>query len=369
MTCDAKGYFVVLSGSVMAHCVHFVPRMVPRAPRWLANEVAKPPPRLPGHCCQRRKRTRAHAATGRFDDDLEPLEGRDMDEQSTMAAAVAAEKELLDKYGLTVNSLFIRPDGRDYPQDEWTDGPLDDDKLGIGSVTDSMEGFEDDYGDDDKGDAGQANREKSEAQKRFEEELEFQFAGRQQFQLEQVYDKAFELHHAQMERSVNPYATTNFYSKVLEDIDNIDATLSTETSPIPTWARAMFVLEGTFDEFNESVRASLEKLGERTSDVIDAAMLKEYEQSVAELAGDFDYNILRKLRPAAQLKMEEEQDEDISGVGDNLDAMLNVLPGLEAQVESSAYASDILGPVDDDDQGEEMFFDDADDEEGSNIDF
>lgn len=46
-----------------------------------------------------------------------------------------------------------------------------------------------------------------------------------------MQEKAFELHHSQMARSVNPYATTLYYAQFLQDISKIDE--AGETSDIP----------------------------------------------------------------------------------------------------------------------------------------
>lgn len=46
-----------------------------------------------------------------------------------------------------------------------------------------------------------------------------------------MQDMAFVLHHSQMARSVNPYATTLYYAEFLRDMSKIDE--GGETSDIP----------------------------------------------------------------------------------------------------------------------------------------
>jgi hypothetical protein len=60
------------------------------------------------------------------------------------------------------------------------------------------------------------------------------------------------------------------------------------------------------------------------------------------MQGDFDYSQL--TFPTAEGLYIEEQKEDLSGVGDSLDALLDVLPGKDAALESQAqdYADEIM---------------------------
>lgn len=52
-----------------------------------------------------------------------------------------------------------------------------------------------------------------------------------------MQEMAFELHHSQMARSVNPYATTLYYARFLQDMSEIDET--GETSDIPGYGGRM----------------------------------------------------------------------------------------------------------------------------------
>lgn len=60
------------------------------------------------------------------------------------------------------------------------------------------------------------------------------------------------------------------------------------------------------------------------------------------LQGDFDYSQL--TFPTAEGVYLEEKKEDLSGVGDNLDDLLDVLPGKDAAAEAQAqdYADEIM---------------------------
>jgi hypothetical protein len=60
------------------------------------------------------------------------------------------------------------------------------------------------------------------------------------------------------------------------------------------------------------------------------------------LQGDFDYSQL--TFPTAEGLYTEEPKEDLRGVGDSLDALLDVLPGKDAALESQAdeYAEEIM---------------------------
>jgi hypothetical protein len=58
-----------------------------------------------------------------------------------------------------------------------------------------------------------------------------------------LQDMAFVLHHSQMARSVNPYATTLYYAKFLEDMSKVDE--AGETSDIPGCALCCYFLDLT----------------------------------------------------------------------------------------------------------------------------
>jgi hypothetical protein len=96
-----------------------------------------------------------------------------------------------------------------------------------------------------------------------------------------MQSKAFELHHSQMARSANPYATTLYYAQYLEDISKIDD--AGETSDIPGWIRAIFVMERTFDEWNASLHQQLLLSQTRLERDFQARKLQEYRDSVTEL--------------------------------------------------------------------------------------
>lgn len=84
-----------------------------------------------------------------------------------------------------------------------------------------------------------------------------------------------------MARSVNPYATTLFYANVLEDMSKIDE--AGETSEIPAWIRALFVMERNFDGWNEALREKLLANQVTLAKNFDARKLAEYRDSVSEL--------------------------------------------------------------------------------------
>lgn len=74
-----------------------------------------------------------------------------------------------------------------------------------------------------------------------------------------VQDMAFTLHHAQMERSYNPYQTTMRFSKVLFDLQDADFNIRSPANRaarnIPIWIRANFIFEQGFDEWNNATRS------------------------------------------------------------------------------------------------------------------
>lgn len=96
-----------------------------------------------------------------------------------------------------------------------------------------------------------------------------------------MQEKAFELHHGQMARSVNPYATTLFYANVLEDMSKIDE--AGETSDIPAWIRALYVMERNFDGWNEALREKLLASQVALAKNYKAQKLAEYRESVSQL--------------------------------------------------------------------------------------
>ena len=60
------------------------------------------------------------------------------------------------------------------------------------------------------------------------------------------------------------------------------------------------------------------------------------------MQGDFEYSQL--TFPTAEGMYVEEEKEDLSGIGDNLDGLLDVLPGKDAaaEIEAQSYADEIM---------------------------
>jgi hypothetical protein len=88
-----------------------------------------------------------------------------------------------------------------------------------------------------------------------------------------------------------------------------------------------------------------------------------------QIQGEFDYNKLEVPSLRAEQAAEE---EDISGIGDDLDKLMNVLPGLDAEARAQAqeFAAELMIPdsegVDDNEEiGPDMF---GSDDEGDDLD-
>jgi hypothetical protein len=70
-------------------------------------------------------------------------------------------------------------------------------------------------------------------------------------------DKGFEVHHSQIERSTNIYATTQLYARVLERLDQVQA--NNAPNDVPQWALATMVMDEGFDEWNVEVKEKLQQ--------------------------------------------------------------------------------------------------------------
>jgi hypothetical protein len=94
-----------------------------------------------------------------------------------------------------------------------------------------------------------------------------------------VQEKAFELHHRQRERCWNPYAVTNLFGSILEDVSHRGI------SEIPIWIRAVFELEENFEEWNNESIAKMDAYNKRSAKELgkEGVMMREYRDSLEEL--------------------------------------------------------------------------------------
>eukprot|EP00892_Ulva_mutabilis_P001949 jgi/Ulvmu1/11755/UM008_0169.1 len=259
--------------------------------------------------------------------------------ESIMPAVDDPMKILLEEFELEVDTLFQPKAQPNSSYQSWESTPLGQDEMADPAA------LEEEY--EEESVLIESEDEEYDADEIHEHQMAFELEGRQMHQMEQVYDKAFELHHGQMARSVNPYATTLFYANVLEDMSKIDE--AGETSEIPAWIRALYVMERNFDGWNEALREKLLASQVTLAKNFDAQKLAEYRESVSELNGDFDYSQLTFATASASAEEEEAAAaaEDVSGVGDRLEPLLDVLPGVAGgeAAQAAQFAQELMLPA------------------------
>ncbi|CAG9460891.1 unnamed protein product [Pedinophyceae sp. YPF-701] len=86
--------------------------------------------------------------------------------------------------------------------------------------------------------------------------VRFATDARRRFEIDRAQQAAMEIHHTQMERSVNRYLTALKFSQVLQDVEQEEHRGGTP-HPLPSFIRAHFKLEKEFDDWNQRVAETM----------------------------------------------------------------------------------------------------------------
>lgn len=165
-------------------------------------------------------------------------------------------KEVLEKHGLTVGSLF-----EDEIIDDASDGvPLFPDlSTWLDSDPAWNKGGKEDEGSQDED--GWKNikeplglpvpeADDSLGIEFWMENVGTSFREQQEWELSQIFEKAMQLHHLQTKRAKNIYSATLWYGEVMRQIEVWDDYEGGQPMRIPSFVRAIFLLEENFDELN-----------------------------------------------------------------------------------------------------------------------
>lgn len=174
-------------------------------------------------------------------------------------------KRLMDKYGLRTDAIF----GMDFEQrvQDQEKGLEDQQDLTPAWMRDPIweESAEDEDEEDKSKEDFMANA------KEFTEWIDFGFECMRERELEDIFNKAMELHHSQRARARNIYAACLWYSEKLKEAENEDYFEGHKESPVPAFIRAFFTLEEEFDELNAKQYEVDLKKQERTREIMDVS--------------------------------------------------------------------------------------------------
>lgn len=173
-------------------------------------------------------------------------------------------KRLMDKYGLRTDALF----GVDFEQrvQDRGRGLADQQGLTPAWMRDPI------WEESSEEDAEVKKKEEFTIDtKEFAEWIDFGYECMRERELEDIFNRAMELHHSQRARARNIYAACLWYSEKLKEAENEDYFEGHTESPVPAFIRAFFTLEEDFDELNAKQYEVDLKKQERTRQIMDVS--------------------------------------------------------------------------------------------------
>ncbi|CAD7695771.1 unnamed protein product [Ostreobium quekettii] len=199
------------------------------------------------------------------------------------------------------------------------------------------------------------------------------FEARQEWEMQQVWNKAMELHHSQRERARNIYAMVHWYSSILAKIEKQEYYEGVTPCPVPPFVRGMFALEEEFEKLNEEQK-EVDVLASKYSEILDQVDFYNFveenlEFSPTELEGrgaGWGNGVLEALRGEThddeeesdveeddeeydeqEVALGEAKDKGKKALGYELDELLSgIIPNAgsdeEAAEETMSYMKDLL---------------------------
>ncbi|GMH35576.1 hypothetical protein BSKO_03444 [Bryopsis sp. KO-2023] len=241
-------------------------------------------------------------------------------------------KQLLDKYDLDTSTLFEDEEEIDLSEaPKWLDSKKEPSMSGFKEPLPEQMGFP----LPQEGDLAGWDF--------FITNVEMGYEAKKELQLQRVFDQALKLHHSQNFRAKNIYAVSMWYAKVLEQVELWDNYEGGDPSPIPSFVRALYILEESFDDLNEKQIEVDRKIAER-SDKLQEAMFYNWVEENLDVTIDFASPIVKDGSIAKSDVVEEEEEESTTlEIDDLLHGLIpNAEPEGRAEDDYDDFTKDLL---------------------------